>query len=125
VAGDLRRAAVNPAQPAPGTRLCALAEIPDPGAKGFMYREGDKLFLGFIVRKHGELFGYVDRCPHTGLPLAPVPDRYLTREADLILCGSHGALFRIGNGVCVAGPCVGRPLWRWEVRVDGEDVVAA
>jgi nitrite reductase/ring-hydroxylating ferredoxin subunit len=114
----------NPAQPAPGARLCALAEIPDPGAKGFMFRAGDYLFLGFVVRKEGALHGYVDRCPHTGLPLAPLPDRYLTRENDLILCGSHGALFRIGSGQCIAGPCAGRALWPWPVRVEGVDVVA-
>ena len=115
----------NPAQPAAGARLCALADIPDPGSKGFIFRSGDYLFLGFIVRKDDELYGYVDRCPHTGLPLAPVPDRYLTRENDLILCGSHGALFRIGDGLCVGGPCPGRLLWRWQVRIEGEDIVAA
>ncbi len=109
----------------PGTRLCAVTDIPDPGSKGFLFREGEKLFLGFVVRKDGALFGYLDRCPHNGLPLAPVADRYLTREKDLILCGSHGALFRIGDGHCVAGPCAGRSLWPWRVRVNGEDVVAA
>jgi len=114
----------NPAQPAPGTRLCALADVPDPGSKGFYFRAGDKLFMGFVVRKDGGVFGYVDRCPHTGLPLAAVPDRYLTRENDLILCTSHGALFRIGSGLCVAGPCAGRALWPWPVRVEGGEVVA-
>jgi nitrite reductase/ring-hydroxylating ferredoxin subunit len=116
---------VNPAQPAAGTRLCALADIADPGARGFMFRSGDALFLGFVVRKAGALIGYIDRCPHTGLPLAPMPDRYLTREGDLILCGSHGALFRIGDGLCVAGPCPGRTLWPWPVRVEGDAVVTA
>ncbi|HWF01953.1 MAG TPA: Rieske (2Fe-2S) protein, partial [Caulobacteraceae bacterium] len=52
------------------------------------------------------------------------PDRYLTRENDLILCGSHGALFRIGSGQCIAGPCAGRALWPWPVGVEGVDVVA-
>ena len=113
----------NPAQPPPGARLCALADIPDPGAKGFLFRQGDYLFLGFLVRKAGDLFGYVDRCPHTGLPLAMLPDRYLTRENDLIICSSHGALFRIGSGACVAGPCVGRSLWPWAVRVEDGEVV--
>jgi nitrite reductase/ring-hydroxylating ferredoxin subunit len=115
----------NPAQPAPGARLCALADIADPGAKGFMYRAGEKLFLGFVVRRGDEVRGYIDRCPHTGLPLAPLPDRYLTREADLIICSSHGALFRPGDGVCVAGPCAGRSLWPWPVRVADGAVVAA
>lgn len=115
----------NPAQPAAGTRLCALSEIADPGSKGFMFRAGEKLFMGFLVRLGEEVFGYVDRCPHTGLPLAIMPDRYLTRENDLILCSSHGALFRLGNGYCVAGPCAGRSLWPWPVRVEAGEVVAA
>lgn len=115
----------NPAQPAPGARLCALADIADPGAKGFMYRAGEKLFLGFVVRRGAAVTGYIDRCPHTGLPLAPLPDRYLTREGDLIICSSHGALFRLGDGFCVAGPCAGRSLWPWPVRVEGGEVVAA
>jgi nitrite reductase/ring-hydroxylating ferredoxin subunit len=114
----------NLAQPAPGARLCALAEIADPGSKGFMFREGDQLFMGFVVRRGETVVGYVDRCPHAGMPLAMLPDRFLTREGDLILCSSHGALFQPEDGVCVSGPCVGRSLWLWPVVVDGEAIVA-
>lgn len=113
----------NPAQPAPGTTLCALADLPDPGSKGFVFRDGETMFLGFVVRVEDEVYGYIDRCPHAGLPLAMIPDRYLTREGDLILCGSHGALFRIGSGVCIGGPCAGQSLWRWPVRVEDGRVV--
>jgi nitrite reductase/ring-hydroxylating ferredoxin subunit len=116
---------LNPAQPPPGAQLCALADIPEPGSKGFMFREGEKLFFGFIVRRDGEVKGFVDRCPHTGLPLALMPDRYLTRENDLILCNSHGALFRTFDGFCVAGPCAGQRLWPWNVKVEGDQVVTA
>jgi len=115
---------VNPAQPAAGTRLCALSDIPDPGAKGFAYRQGDRLFAGFLVRRGGHLYGYIDRCPHAGMPMALTPDRYLTREGDLILCSTHGALFRIEDGACLAGPCAGRALDPWRVRLEGDDVVA-
>ena len=90
-----------------------------------MFREGEKLFMGFVVRKDGAVRGWIDRCPHTGLPLAPLPDRYLTAERDLIICSSHGALFRIFDGHCIAGPCAGQRLWPWPVRVEGADVVAA
>jgi len=114
----------NPARPAPGTRLCALADLADPGAKGFIFREGDKLFLGFVVRRGDAALGYVDHCPHAGMPLALFGDRYLTREGDLILCASHGALFRPADGVCVAWPCAGKALESWPVRVESGAVLA-
>ena len=114
-----------PAQPPPGARLCALADIVDPGAKGFLFRSGEMLFLGFVVRRGDLVAGFIDRCPHTGLPLAPLPDRYLTRDADLVICGSHGALFRIDDGFCVSGPCAGRSLWPWKIKVEDGAVLAA
>ena len=114
---------MNPAAPPSGTRLCALAEIADPGAKGFSFRVEDRLFAGFLVRSAGRLRAYVDQCPHAGLPLAMVPDRFLTREGDLILCSAHGAMFRIEDGLCLAGPCAGRALAVWPVRVEDGQVV--
>jgi nitrite reductase/ring-hydroxylating ferredoxin subunit len=107
----------NPARPAPGAVLCALDDIPSPGAKGFRFRQDDALFAGFVVR-HGEtIVGYVDSCPHAGWPMASFAGRYLTRENELILCGGHAALFRIEDGVCVAGPCPGQRLVPWPVHV--------
>lgn len=115
----------NPARPGAGVALCPLAEIADPGSKGFRFREGGKMFAGFVVRKGGQVFGYVDSCPHAGWPLAAWDDRYLTREGDLILCGGHAALFRPHDGVCVAGPCADQKLSPWPVQVvDGEILTA-
>jgi len=59
------------------------------------------------------------------MPLAMAPDRYLTREGDLILCSSHGALFRPRDGLCVGGPCAGRRLIPWPVRVEAGELVVA
>ena len=115
----------NPARPAPGTALCPLADLADPGAKGFIFRAGDQLFLGFLVRKAGAVHGYIDRCPHAGMPLAGFGDHYLTREGDLILCASHGALFRMNDGVCTSGPCAGLALRPWPVRVEDGLILAA
>jgi nitrite reductase/ring-hydroxylating ferredoxin subunit len=114
-------AASNPARPAPGTRLCALAELADPGAKGFRFRVEQALFAGLVVRRGGLVAGYADQCPHAGWPLAAMDDRFLTRDGAHILCSGHGALFRLEDGVCVAGPCHGQHLATWAVEVrDGE-----
>jgi nitrite reductase/ring-hydroxylating ferredoxin subunit len=112
-------------RPAPGARLCALSDLADPGARGFEYRDGDLRFAGFLVRQGEAVFGYLDRCPHAGWPLAMAPDRYLTREGDLILCSGHGALFRPEDGVCIGGPCAGERLSPWPVRVEAGAVVIA
>lgn len=78
---------------------------------------GEAQFAGFVVRRGDDVLGYVDSCPHAGWPLAMF-DRYLTREGDRILCGGHGALFRLEDGVCTAGPCAGRALEPWPVSVN-------
>lgn len=101
--------------------LCALADLPDPGARNFVLEIGGKRFHGFVVRRGGTVTGFVDSCPHLGLPLAKQLDAYLTDDADLIECDWHGALFRPEDGLCVAGPCTGQWLKPWPVvAVDGD-----
>lgn len=115
----------DPARPAPGARLCALADLADPGAKGFRFRAGQALFAGFVVRRGALVAGYVDRCPHAGWPLAALDERFLTRAADHILCSGHGALFRLEDGACIAGPCAGAQLSPWPIEVRGGEVFTA
>jgi nitrite reductase/ring-hydroxylating ferredoxin subunit len=58
------------------------------------------------------------------MPLSLLPNRYLTGEGDLILCASHGALFRPADGLCVGGPCAGKSLAPWPVTVENAAVHA-
>ena len=119
---------MNDGRPPAGVALCRLEEIADPGARGFTFAGDDaeaRPFQGFVVRRGGELHGYVDSCPHTGGPLPAEPDRYLDRKGEWILCWTHGAMFQIADGLCVAGPCVKRSLRPWPVAVRGDEVVTA
>ncbi len=127
MAPDPARAVLNAnfARPPAGVRLCALSDLADPGARGFHFRAGDQLFLGFVVRQGETVRGYEDRCPHAGMPLSMAPHRYLTAGGDLILCASHGALFRLSDGACVGGPCAGQALTPWPVEVMATDVMSA
>jgi nitrite reductase/ring-hydroxylating ferredoxin subunit len=104
-------------------RLCALAEIADPGSKGFRFREDTRLFAGFVVRSGELVAGYLDSCPHAGWPLG-FDDRYLTRDGDHILCAGHGALFRL-DGRGVTTPCLGEHLTTWPIEVRGGDIFTA
>lgn len=105
-------------------RLCALAELADPGTRGFRFRDGSRLFAGFVVRDGAAVRGFVDSCPHAGWPLAALDDRYLTRDGRHILCSGHGALFRF-DGTCFAGPCFGDRLSPWPVTVRDREVWTA
>ena len=87
--------------------LCALEDIPDDGAKGFTL---DKFNSIFAVRKNQKVYLYQNRCPHARLELNWMPDRFLDRSRDYILCAAHGALFEIDSGDCIAGPCPGSKL---------------
>jgi nitrite reductase/ring-hydroxylating ferredoxin subunit len=90
-------------------RLCRVDEIADGSAKGFAAAPGG--FCGlFAVRRGERVYVYVNACPHVGAPLDWAPDRFLTADGGRIVCGTHGAQFRIEDGLCVAGPCAGRNL---------------
>lgn len=88
------------------TPLCSIDEISDPGARGFEI--GDHNI--FAVKRDGEIFVYLNSCPHIGIPLEFLPDDFLDAEQRYILCANHGALFEIDSGQCVSGPCPGQAL---------------
>ena len=66
---------------------------------------------------------YVNRCPHQGHPLDLRPEAFLTPDGSLILCSSHGALFEMATGLCVAGPCAGQSLKRVPILIEAGLVV--
>ena len=53
---------------------------------------------------------YRNTCPHTGAALVPPGQSALSRDGLHLVCSVHGALFRIEDGVCIAGPCLGQAL---------------
>jgi nitrite reductase/ring-hydroxylating ferredoxin subunit len=99
-------------------KLCQVAELGEPDAKGFSISEAGRRLDILVVRADGQIYGYIDACPHIGTPLEFLPDRFLTRDRTQILCSTHGARFEIATGYCVAGPCKGRSLQPFAIRVN-------
>lgn len=90
--------------------ICALDDIEDGDSAG-----GKAVINGrerplVLVRKGDDVFAYVNSCPHIGAPLEIRPGHFLTLDKSHINCINHGAQFRIEDGYCVLGPCVGMSL---------------
>ena len=94
------------------TPLCAVDDIPDRGPAGFVAQVGGQRVGVIALRFGGKVFTYENSCPHIGTPLDFQPGNFLNAEKTHIICATHGALFRIGDGHCVSGPCAGKGLVR-------------
>jgi nitrite reductase/ring-hydroxylating ferredoxin subunit len=108
--------------PAPFIPVLALAELGEGEARGCALAGGTEIVL---VRKKGVVYGYHNRCPHRGTPLNWLPENFLDMDGRLIQCATHGALFRIEDGLCVHGPCAGDRLTQWSLRVEAGQILAA
>lgn len=87
-------------------RLCALADIEEGQARGFEF--GRKSVIAVV--RDGNLYTFVNWCPHLGIALNFYPDEFLDQERQFLMCANHGALFEIETGECVSGPCQGETL---------------
>jgi len=90
--------------------LAALSGLAEGACREFELEGPAEPLFCFAVRHQGRLYLYRNSCPHTGVTLNWLPDQFLTEEGDYLQCSLHGALFRIEDGFCVRGPCVGRSL---------------
>lgn len=87
--------------------LCEVEAIEPGTSRGFQVNDQSC----FAVKNlDGEVFLYANSCPHLGVELNWVADQFLDGEGALIQCATHGALFLINSGHCVAGPCLGEYL---------------
>ncbi len=111
------------AAPARRVVLCQLGDVALPGSKGVVLDNGGRRRALFVVRDASGVRAYDNVCPHTGGPLDWAQDRFLTLDKTLIQCATHGALFRIDDGLCVWGPCRGARLAPVKVAVAGGAVV--
>ncbi len=99
-------------------RLCAPHELAEGQSRGFVCAELNLL----LVRRDGQVYAYQNRCPHRGIPLEWQPDQFLDHSNSLIQCATHGALFLIESGECVAGPCSGQSLKPLSCREDADGI---
>lgn len=101
--------------------ICQLSDIPDGDTAAITARiDGKK--VGLIALRNGDAVTlFINSCPHIGTPLDFTPGKFLNPDLTHIQCSTHGALFELGSGLCVSGPCVDKHLEAVACRVqDGQ-----
>ncbi len=107
--------------------ICGENSIPNRRGKAFSLlriedgREPEPWHI-FVVRWDKAYFGYVNRCPHEGVPLDWERDRFIEPCGNRIVCGKHGSVFELTTGQCIEGRCVGESLEPVSVCIADGDV---
>ena len=104
--------------PPSGTVICPANAVGPEQTRGFVISDPHSCkYLDLIIWHTPEgIRGFVNRCPHLGLPLETFPNRFLNASGDALVCSAHGAHFD-ATGHCLAGPCAGKDLVPLELDV--------
>lgn len=91
----------------PGEAMCRLDDLADPSSKLFILKfdDGEEVEI-FVVRRGDAAYAYLNECPHQAMPLCDGGDGFLNLDGSRILCGVHGATFRITTGEALSGPAL-------------------
>jgi len=103
--------------------LCKTSDIEDPGSKSFELKIKRKTQSIFVVHKDARFYAYYNKCPHTGATLEWQQDEFLDLDKALIQCATHDALFMIGSGKCIAGPCSGDSLQSLPLIIESGQII--
>ncbi|MDD9970626.1 MAG: Rieske 2Fe-2S domain-containing protein [Myxococcales bacterium] len=84
--------------------LGRVLEIPLPSAT-------DRPLTALLVRDgKGCPRAYLNLCQHLPIPLDAGGGRFLSADGSHLVCQTHGAAYRLSDGVCERGPCLGKVL---------------
>ena len=110
---------------APTRVLIGLDALGDPGAASIVLGRGSARRDVLIVRSGGKIRAFENSCPHQGTPLETLAGAFFDSDRCLLVCSTHGARFRPGDGLCVAGPCAGQALKPVAIELSGGKVLLA
>ena len=99
-------------------KICELSELTEFDCKEFRLNLPTGEEDAFLVYVNNRCYAYLNHCPHTGASLNWQDEVFLSFDQAFIQCSLHGAMFEIGSGKCIRGPCLGQHLKPVELIID-------
>jgi nitrite reductase/ring-hydroxylating ferredoxin subunit len=90
--------------------VSSLEAIPEGAGRIFQFSIEQKSLNLLVLRGRDGCYGYINRCPHFGVPLATCDAQLIYEPNRWIKCNVHYARFRWHDGFCEAGECEGESL---------------
>jgi nitrite reductase/ring-hydroxylating ferredoxin subunit len=115
------------AEPAIAYAICSMSDIASQKARGFKLvildeNGAERPWWIVVVRWGKQVFGYLNKCPHDGVNLDWERNQFFDPNGIRLMCGKHGAIFELGTGMCLDGPCKGRSLTPVPLAVIDNDI---
>jgi nitrite reductase/ring-hydroxylating ferredoxin subunit len=86
----------------------------------FRFEKHGEALEGFVIRHHGNIYAYLNLCPHASEPIIDGTQSAFNSDKRYIVCREHFAMFNPETGACVSGPCPIADLYRLPVIVQGD-----
>lgn len=102
--------------------ICSYTSLQARPEYGFTLEKGWDTQQGLVVLHAGQVYAYVNLCPHQHVSLNWSPHTFFEPDHEFIQCSMHGALFEPTTGLCVHGPCVSQSLRKLPVRIEDHHV---
>jgi nitrite reductase/ring-hydroxylating ferredoxin subunit len=77
-----------------------------------------------LINYQGDVFAYLNRCPHVALSLDWVENQFFTEDKRYLICANHGATYEPRTGECIWGPCAGASLQEVPLEIEDGNIFA-
>lgn len=91
--------------------ICAGDAVTEagPGVRFTVEQDGETV-PAFVIRFHGCVHAYLNRCGHVPVELDWQPGEFFDVTRLYLICATHGALYDPRTGACIEGRCRGQGL---------------
>ncbi|KXK30703.1 MAG: Rieske (2Fe-2S) domain protein [Candidatus Hinthialibacteria bacterium OLB16] len=94
----------------------AASELPVGSSRVVAVSFDDRDMEIIVVHTSDGFRAYLNQCRHLPVSLDWGDGEVLDETGLYFQCRTHGALFRLSDGLCIAGPCNGKPLRPVSIR---------